>query len=366
VATGDTVNTASRMESTGEPGAIHASEATYNLLRNVTTWISTGGIQVKGKGLLQTYLHIPSPPGAAASISTPSRPTSGNHRYQQTHLHHGCMANHQNGLTSQQSPYGLQGLHGQQSQGQQNVQGSNPVMSQHQHQYQQLEREMERSRDGMVKPPPVRPSVSSGGTGSIRSGAGSSTAATPASSGLIHMHIDSQRSSYADVPATTIAMASASTTVDVTVNATAIATAAATMAAVVAGGSSVCGAVDSIDAAETTDPMTTCMDLITAAAALVVPATTSGSAPQAVSSNSGPAPRSTSGGLHGPMNLFGDSEHSCEASGLRPSFGGFPKPAQVYSGDRSSTPPVTTRVGGVRTGAGRLLESALAVLNWEG
>ncbi|GLC77538.1 hypothetical protein PLESTF_001952400 [Pleodorina starrii] len=52
---GDTVNTASRMESTGVPGAIHVSAATYELLRD-EDWLPTGGIEVKGKGLLQTYL----------------------------------------------------------------------------------------------------------------------------------------------------------------------------------------------------------------------------------------------------------------------------------------------------------------------
>ncbi|KXZ53141.1 hypothetical protein GPECTOR_7g1032 [Gonium pectorale] len=55
---GDTVNTASRMESTGVPGAIHASEAAYALLRG-EAWTPTGGIEVKGKGLMNTYLWAP-------------------------------------------------------------------------------------------------------------------------------------------------------------------------------------------------------------------------------------------------------------------------------------------------------------------
>ncbi|GLC68227.1 hypothetical protein PLESTF_000664100 [Pleodorina starrii] len=58
---GDTVNTASRMESTGLPGAIHASEATFRKLAAVSRagWEATGGIEVKGKGLMQTYVWRP-------------------------------------------------------------------------------------------------------------------------------------------------------------------------------------------------------------------------------------------------------------------------------------------------------------------
>ncbi|KXZ50828.1 hypothetical protein GPECTOR_15g514 [Gonium pectorale] len=57
---GDTVNTASRMESTGQPGAIHASEATVRLLRNRDhQWEPTGGIEVKGKGLMDTFVWRP-------------------------------------------------------------------------------------------------------------------------------------------------------------------------------------------------------------------------------------------------------------------------------------------------------------------
>ncbi|KAG2447412.1 hypothetical protein HYH02_007739 [Chlamydomonas schloesseri] len=55
---GDTVNTTSRMESTGVPGAIHASESAYQLLR-AEAWQPTGGIEVKGKGVMPTYLWRP-------------------------------------------------------------------------------------------------------------------------------------------------------------------------------------------------------------------------------------------------------------------------------------------------------------------
>ncbi|KAG2453348.1 hypothetical protein HYH02_001572 [Chlamydomonas schloesseri] len=56
---GDTVNTASRMESTGVPGAIHASENTLERLGSTKGWESTGGIDVKGKGVMQTFVWRP-------------------------------------------------------------------------------------------------------------------------------------------------------------------------------------------------------------------------------------------------------------------------------------------------------------------
>ncbi|PNH05888.1 Atrial natriuretic peptide receptor 2 [Tetrabaena socialis] len=52
---GDTVNTASRMESTGEAGAIHVSQATRDLCPD-EPWEPTGGVEVKGKGRMLTYL----------------------------------------------------------------------------------------------------------------------------------------------------------------------------------------------------------------------------------------------------------------------------------------------------------------------
>ncbi|GIL53838.1 hypothetical protein Vafri_9471, partial [Volvox africanus] len=58
---GDTVNTASRMESTCEPGAIHVSAATRELLPE-ENWVATGGVQIKGKGEMQTYLWRLPPP----------------------------------------------------------------------------------------------------------------------------------------------------------------------------------------------------------------------------------------------------------------------------------------------------------------
>ncbi|EFJ46970.1 guanylyl and adenylyl cyclase family member, partial [Volvox carteri f. nagariensis] len=54
---GDTINTASRMESTGRPGAIHVSCATRRLLapeEDEELWAPTGGVEVKGKGRMET------------------------------------------------------------------------------------------------------------------------------------------------------------------------------------------------------------------------------------------------------------------------------------------------------------------------
>ena len=53
---GDTVNTASRMESHGIPGTIQVSETTYLLLRHKYTFQERGMIQIKGKGDMHTYL----------------------------------------------------------------------------------------------------------------------------------------------------------------------------------------------------------------------------------------------------------------------------------------------------------------------
>lgn len=52
---GDTVNTASRMESHGEPGKIQISEATYKLIKDRFLCTPHGPIEVKGKGTLNTW-----------------------------------------------------------------------------------------------------------------------------------------------------------------------------------------------------------------------------------------------------------------------------------------------------------------------
>lgn len=52
---GDTVNTASRMESSGEPGKINISEATYLLIKDKFDCTYRGKIDVKNKGLIDMY-----------------------------------------------------------------------------------------------------------------------------------------------------------------------------------------------------------------------------------------------------------------------------------------------------------------------
>jgi class 3 adenylate cyclase/sensor domain CHASE-containing protein len=52
---GDAVNTASRMESSGVPGAIQVSEGTFALIKEDFVLESRGLIEVKGKGSMQTY-----------------------------------------------------------------------------------------------------------------------------------------------------------------------------------------------------------------------------------------------------------------------------------------------------------------------
>lgn len=52
---GDTVNTASRMETTGVPGCIQVTERTRQLLGERFLFQQRGRIQVKGKGTMRTY-----------------------------------------------------------------------------------------------------------------------------------------------------------------------------------------------------------------------------------------------------------------------------------------------------------------------
>jgi adenylate cyclase len=55
---GDTVNTASRMESHGLPGRIQVAEATYARLCDRYLFEERGAVQVKGKGEMKTYLLL--------------------------------------------------------------------------------------------------------------------------------------------------------------------------------------------------------------------------------------------------------------------------------------------------------------------
>jgi adenylate cyclase len=55
---GDTVNTASRMESSGLPGRIQVTEAVYERLRSTYEFEERGEVEIKGKGRLHTYLLV--------------------------------------------------------------------------------------------------------------------------------------------------------------------------------------------------------------------------------------------------------------------------------------------------------------------
>jgi len=52
---GDAVNTASRMESAGEPGKVNISENTFNLVKNKFDCFYRGEISAKGKGSIRMY-----------------------------------------------------------------------------------------------------------------------------------------------------------------------------------------------------------------------------------------------------------------------------------------------------------------------
>lgn len=55
---GDTVNTASRMESHGVPGKIQITQATYELIKDDFICEPHGPIDVKGKGLMETWFLV--------------------------------------------------------------------------------------------------------------------------------------------------------------------------------------------------------------------------------------------------------------------------------------------------------------------
>jgi len=58
---GDTVNTASRMESNSEPMKINVSETTYGLARDLFNFIERPSMEVKGKGLMKMYFVCSEP-----------------------------------------------------------------------------------------------------------------------------------------------------------------------------------------------------------------------------------------------------------------------------------------------------------------
>jgi class 3 adenylate cyclase len=66
---GDTVNTASRMESHGEPDRIQLAEGTYRLIKDDFDTTLRGPIEVKGKGTLNTWYLEPKPQPATATAA---------------------------------------------------------------------------------------------------------------------------------------------------------------------------------------------------------------------------------------------------------------------------------------------------------
>jgi class 3 adenylate cyclase len=52
---GDTVNTASRMQSSGDPGKINISESTFELVHDQFVCHSRGKIEAKNKGMIEMY-----------------------------------------------------------------------------------------------------------------------------------------------------------------------------------------------------------------------------------------------------------------------------------------------------------------------
>ena len=55
---GDTVNTASRMESTGVPGRVQVTPETHERLRDRFAFERRGPVEVKGKGVIETWLLV--------------------------------------------------------------------------------------------------------------------------------------------------------------------------------------------------------------------------------------------------------------------------------------------------------------------
>jgi class 3 adenylate cyclase len=56
---GDTVNTASRMESAGEPGRVNISASTYALVKSRFRGEYRGKLDAKGKGEIDMYFVLP-------------------------------------------------------------------------------------------------------------------------------------------------------------------------------------------------------------------------------------------------------------------------------------------------------------------
>jgi class 3 adenylate cyclase len=64
---GDAVNTASRMESHGQPGRIHVSEAFYGFASEAFQFEERGHTKIKGLGTARTYFLIGTRSAAAGA-----------------------------------------------------------------------------------------------------------------------------------------------------------------------------------------------------------------------------------------------------------------------------------------------------------
>ena len=65
---GDTVNTASRMESFGAPGQVHVSTDTRLILGEAYSFQPRGPLDIKGKGVMDTYFLLGSRTGPRRSV----------------------------------------------------------------------------------------------------------------------------------------------------------------------------------------------------------------------------------------------------------------------------------------------------------
>ncbi|HWB90082.1 MAG TPA: adenylate/guanylate cyclase domain-containing protein [Acidimicrobiia bacterium] len=73
---GDTVNTASRMESQGVPGMIQVTDRTYRRLRDEFRFEHRGSIDVKGKGKMETWFLLSSNDGVRVTPPQAGSPTA--------------------------------------------------------------------------------------------------------------------------------------------------------------------------------------------------------------------------------------------------------------------------------------------------
>jgi adenylate cyclase len=72
---GDTVNVASRMESTGVPGQIQLPQEAYERLKDEFVFDERGEVSIKGKGVMRTWLLIGQRPGTQPA-APPDPPAS--------------------------------------------------------------------------------------------------------------------------------------------------------------------------------------------------------------------------------------------------------------------------------------------------